>query len=291
MVIALVPVNGGRSRILWSLQRLFSSRCGLRAGIPSVVFRNPRTFSETQPDLPKNRCLVRGLGFGVIKGTSIFLAKARSQRSRLMETNAHDDLQQLQLLGEPALTELFSASTQRLERILRFRIDPRIRSRIDATDVLQETWVTASRRMAAFLQNPTVSPFVWLRQLALQTLIDIHRRELCHRRDAGREIQLVGNSPLGDTSLSIAHFLADQITSPSQHLMRAEDLQHLQAALNSMPEVDREVLALRHFEQLTNQQTAEVLGLTPTAASNRYVRAAARLTEILQRLQENGPQN
>ncbi|MEY3173708.1 MAG: hypothetical protein RLZZ436_1622 [Planctomycetota bacterium] len=208
-----------------------------------------------------------------------------------METNAHDDLQQLQLLGEPALTELFSASTQRLERILRFRIDPRIRSRIDATDVLQETWVTASRRMAAFLQNPTVSPFVWLRQLALQTLIDIHRRELCHRRDAGREIQLVGNSPLGDTSLSIAHFLADQITSPSQHLMRAEDLQHLQAALNSMPEVDREVLALRHFEQLTNQQTAEVLGLTPTAASNRYVRAAARLTEILQRLQENGPQN
>lgn len=208
-----------------------------------------------------------------------------------METNAHDDLQQLQLLGEPALTELFSASTQRLERILRFRIDPRIRSRIDATDVLQETWVTASRRMAAFLQNPTVSPFVWLRQLALQTLIDIHRRELCHRRDAGREIQLVGNSPLGDTSLSIAHFLADQITSPSQQLMRAEDLQHLQAALNSMPEVDREVLALRHFEQLTNQQTAEVLGLTPTAASNRYVRAAARLTEILQRLQENGPQN
>lgn len=208
-----------------------------------------------------------------------------------METNTHDDLQQLQLLGEPALTELFSASTQRLERILRFRIDPRIRSRIDATDVLQETWVTASRRMAAFLQNPTVSPFVWLRQLALQTLIDIHRRELCHRRDAGREIQLVGNSPLGDTSLSIAHFLADQITSPSQQLMRAEDLQHLQAALNSMPEVDREVLALRHFEQLTNQQTAEVLGLTPTAASNRYVRAAARLTEILQRLQENGPQN
>lgn len=208
-----------------------------------------------------------------------------------METNAHDDLQRLQLLGEPALTELFSASTQRLERILRFRIDPRIRSRIDATDVLQETWVTASRRMAAFLQNPTVSPFVWLRQLALQTLIDIHRRELCHRRDAGREIQLVGNSPLGDTSLSIAHFLADQITSPSQQLMRAEDLQHLQAALNSMPEVDREVLALRHFEQLTNQQTAEVLGLTPTAASNRYVRAAARLTEILQRLQENGPQN
>lgn len=208
-----------------------------------------------------------------------------------METNTHDDLQQLQLLGEPALTELFSASTQRLERILRFRIDPRIRSRIDATDVLQETWVTASRRMAAFLQNPTVSPFVWLRQLALQTLIDIHRRELCHRRDAGREIQLIGNSPLGDTSLSIAHFLADQITSPSQQLMRAEDLQHLQAALNSMPEVDREVLALRHFEQLTNQQTAEVLGLTPTAASNRYVRAAARLTEILQRLQENGPQN
>lgn len=206
-----------------------------------------------------------------------------------MANNEDDDLQRLQTRGEPALAEIFSASLQRLERIIRFRIDPRIRGRVDAADVLQETWVVASRRLPEFLSNPAVSVFIWLRQLALQTLIDIHRRELCHRRDAGREIHLSHELPTGDTGLSIAHFLADQLTSPSQQLMRAEDIEQLQQALNSMPEIDREVLALRHFEQLTNLQTAEVLALTPTAASNRYVRAAAKLTEILQRLRvQNG---
>ena len=203
-----------------------------------------------------------------------------------MANSEDDDLQRLRQLGQPGLAELFSASLQRLERIIRFRIDPRIRGRVDAADVLQETWVVASRRLPDFLQNPAVSLFVWLRQLAMQTLVDIHRRELCHRRDAGREIQLSGQSPPGDTSLSIAHFLADQMTSPSQQLIREEDVEQLQQALNSMPEIDREVLALRHFEQLTNLQTAEVLQLTPTAASNRYVRAAARLTEILQKLRD-----
>ncbi|MFM8475198.1 MAG: sigma-70 family RNA polymerase sigma factor [Planctomycetaceae bacterium] len=203
-----------------------------------------------------------------------------------MANSEDDDLQRLRQLGQPGLAELFSASLQRLERIIRFRIDPRIRGRVDAADVLQETWVVASRRLPDFLQNPAVSLFVWLRQLAMQTLVDIHRRELCHRRDAGREIQLSGQSPPGDTSLSIAHFLADQMTSPSQQLIRQEDVEQLQQALNSMPEIDREVLALRHFEQLTNLQTAEVLQLTPTAASNRYVRAAARLTEILQKLRD-----
>ncbi|MFM7057745.1 MAG: sigma-70 family RNA polymerase sigma factor [Planctomycetota bacterium] len=203
-----------------------------------------------------------------------------------MANSEDDDLQRLRYLGEPAFAELFSIASQRLERIIRFRIDPRIRGRVDAADVLQETWVVASRRLPEFLGNPAVSLFIWFRQLALQTLIDIHRRELCHRRDAAREIQLTGDSPAGDTSLSIARFLADQATSPSQQLIRAEDIEQLQQALNSMPEIDREVLALRHFEQLTNLQTAEVLRITPTAASNRYVRAAAKLTEILQRLQE-----
>jgi len=86
---------------------------------------------------------------------------------------------------------------------------------------------------------------------------------------------------VGDTSLSMAEVLLAQLTSPSGRLVRAEEVQQLQQALDALPELDREVLALRHFEQLSNQQTAEVLQLTPTAASNRYVRAAARLAEIL----------
>ncbi|MEY2724343.1 MAG: hypothetical protein RLZZ458_210 [Planctomycetota bacterium] len=195
------------------------------------------------------------------------------------------EIQRLRQGGEQVLAELFAANLQRLERIMRFRIDPRIRSRVDAADVLQEAYLTAARRLPEFLVNAGSSWFVWLRQLVLQTLTDVHRREFCQRRDAGREIHFAGLAETGNTSLSIARFLIDQLTSPSQQLARAEEMQQLQEALNSMHEIDREVLALRHFEQLNNLQTAEILGLSPTAASNRYVRAAARLTEILQRVQ------
>jgi RNA polymerase sigma-70 factor (ECF subfamily) len=192
-----------------------------------------------------------------------------------------EDLQRLQQFGQTALADLYGASQPRLERILRFRIDPRIRSRVESADVLQEAWLTASRRLAEYLQQPTVSPFVWLRQLVLQTLVDMHRHEFRQRRDAGRELHLPAAGPVGDTSLSMAEVLLAQLTSPSGRLVRAEEVQQLQQALDALPELDREVLALRHFEQLSNQQTAEVLQLTPTAASNRYVRAAARLAEIL----------
>lgn len=191
-------------------------------------------------------------------------------------------IQQLRQGGEQALAQLFADNLQRLERIIRFRIDSRIRGRVDAADVLQEAYLTAARRLPEFLSAVSSSWFVWLRQLTLQTLTDVHRREFCQRRDAGREVRLAGLVETGNTSLSIASFLIDQLTSPSQQIAQAEELQQLQEALNSMPEIDREVLALRHFERLSNLQTAEILGLSPTAASNRYVRAAARLTEILQ---------
>lgn len=197
--------------------------------------------------------------------------------------NSTDELQLLRQGGEAALAQFFAASQLRLERILRFRIDPRVRGRVESADVLQETWLTAARRLSDYLQQPTVSPFVWLRQLALQTLVDLHRHEFRQRRDAGREVQpLVGN-PVGDSSLSMADFLVAQLTSPSGRLVREEEVQQLQQALQSLPELDREVLALRHFEQLSNQQTAEILQLSVTAASNRYVRAAARLAELLPR--------
>ena len=197
-------------------------------------------------------------------------------------TDSQNDLQRLQQFGQVALAELYAGSQPRLERILRFRIDPRIRRRIESADVLQETWLTASRRLSEYLQQPTVSPFVWLRQLVLQSLVDMHRHEFRQRRDAGRELHLAVAGPVGDTSLSMAELLLAQQTSPSGRLVREEEVQQLQKALNTLSELDREVLALRHFEQLSNQQTAEVLELTPTAASNRYVRAAARLAEILQ---------
>ncbi|RLS36354.1 MAG: sigma-70 family RNA polymerase sigma factor [Planctomycetota bacterium] len=201
-----------------------------------------------------------------------------------MNENPDDERRMLMEGGQTFFASLFSNYGARLERIINFRLDPRIRGRIDAADVLQEAYLEASTRLPSFLDSANVSFFVWLRQQTLQTLVDVHRRQFRQKRDVNREIHFASTGPSDGTSVSIAQFLIGQLTSPSEVAVKAEEIQWLQEALNSMNEVDREVLALRHFEQLSNTQVAEVLGLTPTAASNRYLRAAARLGEILQRL-------
>ncbi len=201
-----------------------------------------------------------------------------------MNETPDDQRRMLKEGGQPALASLFSTYRARLERIVSFRLDPRIRGRVDAADILQEAFLEVSMRLQSFLDSTDVSFFVWLRQQTLQTLIDAHRREFRQKRDVNREIHFASTGTSDGTSVSIAQFLIGQLTSPSQVAVKAEEMQWLQEALNSMHELDREVLALRHFEQLGNNQVAEILGLTPTAASNRYLRAAARLSEILQRL-------
>jgi len=183
--------------------------------------------------------------------------------------------------GDAALAEIFLEYRERLERIVAFRLDPRIQGRVDPADILQEAYLEIARRYREFIETPTVSFFVWMRQRTLQTMIDIHREHFREKRDANREIRFAAQPTSHATSLSIARFLLDEVTSPSQAAVDAEESQRLQSALESMQETDREVLALRHFEHLSNLQVAEILGLSPTAASNRYIRAAARLSEII----------
>ena len=183
--------------------------------------------------------------------------------------------------GQNALADLLALHQEKLERIVAFRLAPYLRSRVDPADVLQEAYFEISRRINEFLDGSPVSFFVWIRQKTIQTLIDIHRNHTREKRDAQRELSLA-SSPYGQTtSISIARLLLDDITSPSQAAVREEEIQQLQSALESMNETDREVIAMRHFEHLNNLQVAEVLDISPTAASNRYVRAAAKLSEIL----------
>jgi RNA polymerase sigma-70 factor (ECF subfamily) len=115
----------------------------------------------------------------------------------------------------------------------------------------------------------------------VQTLIDLHREHFRDKRNPNKELQQAPNWNSNETGLSINAFLSVSMTSPSQHLIRGEEVLKLQAAIQLLSELDREVIALRHFEQLTNLQVAEVLNLTPTAASNRYIRAISRLSETL----------
>lgn len=181
-----------------------------------------------------------------------------------------------------ALAIVFSRYRERLRQIIRFRLDYRIAARVADSDVLQESYIAAAKRLQQFAQQTDMSPFLWLRLIVSQQLIDVHRQHMqAEMRDARREVSLLpaGCSPL--TSMAIAAQLAGPATAVSEVLARAELIEKLQQILNGMDEVDREVIALRHFEELNNIETAEVLGIEPAAASKRYVRAMARLAKLV----------
>lgn len=185
--------------------------------------------------------------------------------------------------GEQAVAVLFSKYRDQLQRMVDFRIDRRLSGRIDSADVLQEAYLEVARRIAEYLNQPAVPFFVWARQITWQVLLMNHRRHLgAQMRNASQEVPLHGANHFSGTSVSLAAQLVGHLTSPSQAAIRQERLTQLREALDKMDEVDREVLALRHFEHLTNTEVAQVLGIQKTAASNRYVRALKRLKTILE---------
>jgi RNA polymerase sigma-70 factor (ECF subfamily) len=178
-----------------------------------------------------------------------------------------------------ALAELFEQYRDRLRKIVRFRLDHRLAARVDVEDVLQEAYLNAQDRLQYVLTESAGGLFVWFRLIVGQTLVDIHRRHLgAQARDAGRE-----RSPRdGNASSSaMSSWLFGHLTSPSQAVLRKELTEQLETALESMSELDRDVLVMRHFEELTNQESARVLGISEQAASVRYVRALKRLQNIL----------
>jgi RNA polymerase sigma-70 factor, ECF subfamily len=186
------------------------------------------------------------------------------------------------LRSKTGVAELFSEHREQLERMVHFRLDRRLYGRVDASDILQEAYLDVSRRIDEYLSEPTVSFFVWARQITWQRLLMTHRLQLgVQKRDASLEIPLHGLGNAGDTSVSLAEMLVGSLTSPSEVAIRDERAEQLRAALDTMDPIDREVLALRHFEHLSNADVAQVLSIQPTAASNRYVRALERLREIL----------
>ena len=181
---------------------------------------------------------------------------------------------------DAAFVRLFEMERARILRMVQFRLDPRLVGRIDPEDVVQDTFLDARRRLAAFRgdDNPF---FVWLRLVSQQTMIDLHRRHIGTKmRSAGREVR-------NPQSHALSGFFVGHLTSPSRAAMREELRLQIEQALDRMEEIDREVLLLRHFEELSNKQVAEILGIQENAASNRYVRALSRLKGLLTRLQDS----
>ena len=188
---------------------------------------------------------------------------------------------------DEALNELFERYRNRLRRMVEFRLDRRLQGRIDPSDVLQEAFFEAAQRLDTYLAKPSMPLFLWLRFLVGERLVTLHRFHLgtCIR-DAGREISLY-NGPLpAASSAALAAKLVGKLTSPSQAAVRAERILRVQEALNAMDEIDREVISLRHFEQLSNSETAAEIGIDESAASNRYVRALKRLGKFLKNSEE-----
>ena len=181
-----------------------------------------------------------------------------------------------------ALAELFSRERERLWRIVHFRLAEPLRGRLGPEDVLQEAFVSASQRLPHYAASPASSPFIWLRMIVNQTLIDLHRQHLgAQMRDAAREVSIDSVPYAQATSASVAIQLVGVFTSPSGAAARADVFSLVQAAIEQMDPIDREVLALRHFEELSNSEVAEALGIEQKAASIRYIRALRRLKEIL----------
>ncbi len=159
------------------------------------------------------------------------------------------------------------------------RLDARLLGRVDAEDVLQESYLEAVKR-AHHYREGTSSQFVWVRLVVLQTLADVARRHLgAGRRSVAREVSLPDAN--GTTRCGLAQPLVRTGTSPTGAAVRAEDAERLHAVIGGLSPTDQEILTLRHFEELSNGEVAEVLGLHKAAATNRYLRALQRLRVAL----------
>ncbi len=197
-------------------------------------------------------------------------------------------LQQLRADREEALAKFFDNVRDRLARVIAFRLDYRLSGRVSESDVIQDTFVRAAQRIDSYLEKPDMPFFVWLRLEANQRLHEIHRQHFgAEKRDVRREITLSQKPDGNQTSLALAAHLVAQMTSASKVIERAEQINRLEKTLNEMNELDREVIALRHFEELSNVETARILNIETATASKRYIRALKRLKEIMESLQQD----
>ncbi len=193
---------------------------------------------------------------------------------------ASQAVSQLKEGGEAALADFFTRHRDRLRRMVDMRLDRRVAGRVDPSDILQEAYVDASKQLDGYLSSLPMPPFLWLRFLTGQRLMATHRRHLgAQKRDAKLEVPLPGRPQVRSESLSC--LLAGRLTTPSRAAARREFQVHMHALLDTLEPLDREILSLRHFEELSNAEVADELGISKAAASKRYIRAVERLRKSL----------
>ena len=204
-------------------------------------------------------------------------------RSMTEQTSELDDLLRQAAQGDAESWEaLLGRSRQRLHRLVAFRLDERLRGRVDPSDVLQDAYLEAWQDLGAYVRQPAIPFYLWLRGIAGNKLRELHRHHLgAQKRDARREVSVHYGTLSESTGAALAAELLGNMTRPSEDAVRLENQLRLHEVLDTMDPLDREVLALRHFEQLSPKETAQVLGIKEKAAGMRYMRALRRLKEIL----------
>lgn len=189
--------------------------------------------------------------------------------------------EELQCDKQEDLAGFFMANRDRLRRMVDLRMDKRLAQRVDASDILQEGFVEAQNRFGEYLEDPKLPLFVWLRFLVGQRLLAVNRWHFGRQKRDPRKEQAIERQPTVGSEVMAREFSA-HLTSPSQAAAQEELASRLTEMLDEMDEMDREILTLRHFEELSNNEAAAELGLTKAAASKRYIRALSKLRAVAQ---------
>lgn len=184
--------------------------------------------------------------------------------------------------NQRAVEELFSRFRARLKRMVHLRLSRRLQGRVDDSDVIQEAYLDVARKLPEYAADPQMPFFLWLRNLVGLKLTEVHRRHLgTQMRDADQEVSLHRGALPEANSMSLAAHLLGTMTTASEAAIKAETRLFVQEALNSMDPIDREILALKHFEQLSTSEIGQVLGLSKAGAGSRYLRAIKRLRAVV----------
>ncbi len=188
-------------------------------------------------------------------------------------------LDRLALADDPAAADrLWARHREPLRRMIDMRLDHAIGRRVDASDVVQDVLIEASRRLSDYLRNPAMPFHLWLRQIARDRMIDEHRRHrVAARRSLDRERPLASPEFADRSGFDLADQLRDQALTPAAASLRRELEGRFRLALDDLDDDDREILLMRHFEGLTNSEAAHALGLSEPAAGMRHLRALRRL--------------
>ncbi|MCA9214559.1 MAG: sigma-70 family RNA polymerase sigma factor [Planctomycetales bacterium] len=181
-----------------------------------------------------------------------------------------------------AANRLLERHRDSLRRMIEMRLDRRIQQRVDASDIVQEVMIEANRRLQKYLDDPVMPFHLWIRQMARDRIIDAHRRHRgSGKRSVDREKAMTAPGAVDRSTIELAAQLCDAEMTPAEAATMRELHQRFQNAIEELDENDREIVIMRHVEQLSNQDVATALGLTAPAASMRYLRAIRRLRSLL----------